>query len=125
MTFQDERTTYHEVPEVSTTFREARESYDDQVDEYQDDTYNDDTYRDQDDNFQGDKYEDQEQFQSDEQYPEEDSVFQEDQGRTQKEQLEFKPEQPKLTPKQRWHRAYNKIVMQLNVSPFLYNDNEL
>ncbi|KAJ0175208.1 hypothetical protein K1T71_009349 [Dendrolimus kikuchii] len=116
VTFQDERTTYHEVPEVSEPFRNARESFDEQTDEYQDDTYHDDTYRDQDDNFQGDKYEDQEQFQSDEQYQEEDSVFQEDQGRIQKEQVDFKPEQPKLTPRQRWHRAYNKIIMQLNLS---------
>ena len=103
-------------------FHEAEPLYDDQVDE----EYRDDTYNDQDDTFRKDreKFDDQEQFQeSDEPYQEEDSVFREEQDRPQEDRLEFQPEQPKLTPKQRWHRAYNKIVMKLNVSTlFDYND---
>ncbi|XP_075979594.1 protein unc-13 homolog A-like isoform X7 [Anticarsia gemmatalis] len=118
VTFQDERTTYHEVPDESDAFNEA-EGYDDQVEEYRDD---DDTYdmQDQEDTFREEREkfdEDQEQFQeSDEQYPEEDSVFREsdEQERADEDTVEYQPEQPKLTPKQRWHRAYNKIVMQLN-----------
>lgn len=30
-------------------------------------------------------------------------------------------ERPELSPKQRWHWAYNKIIMQLNVSFFFIN----
>ncbi|XP_037292469.1 mediator of RNA polymerase II transcription subunit 1.1-like [Manduca sexta] len=106
VTFQDSRTTYHEVPEENDRFQ-TQESFDEHVDEYQDDTYReDDTFHEQDE-----KFDDQDQFQRDDQY-QEDSVFQEQERHD--EQAEFQPEQPKLTPKQRWHRAYNKIVMQLN-----------
>ncbi|CAH4021623.1 unnamed protein product [Pieris brassicae] len=98
VTFQDERTTYHEVPD-ETAFHERQESFD-QGGEFQDDEqFQDDEYRDE-------KFEEQEQEQYQEEFPEEER----------KEELEFEPEQPKLTPKQRWHRAYNKIVMQLNIA---------
>lgn len=54
----------------------------------------------------------------------EEEVFPEEQReRERREEETLKKEQPKLTPKQRWHRAYNKIVMQLNVSTLLnFND---
>lgn len=113
VTFQEERPTYHEVPEEGDRF-ERQESFDQDVG-YPDDQepYQDDAFR------EDDKFTDQERFdESEEQYPE-DSVFNEEQERQQEiEQMNFHPEQPKLTPKQRWHRAYNKIVMQLNVSNF-------
>lgn len=115
VTFHDERTTYHEVPEENT-FQESQERFDDHRDEYRDDEY-----QDQDEAFreEDEKFEDQEQFnEQDEQY-QEDSVFNEEE-RQPDDQLEFEPSQPKLTPKQRWHRAYNKVVMQLNVSLFLF-----
>lgn len=102
-------------------FHEAERLYDDNVEEYRDhhDTYQDDTFRED-----REKFDDQEPFQeTDEPYHEEDGVFHEEQGRPEEDRLEFQPEQPKLTPKQRWHRAYNKIVMKLNVSTlFNYND---
>lgn len=110
------------MPEETDGFHEA-ETYDDQVEEYRDD----DTYQDQDDTFREEREkfdEDQEQFQeTDEQYQEDDSVFREEQERAEEEVVDYQPEQPKLTPKQRWHRAYNKIVMQLNVSNLsIYDD---
>ncbi|XP_052742482.1 protein unc-13 homolog B isoform X5 [Bicyclus anynana] len=105
VSFHEERTTYHEVPDEQDRF-ERQESFDQDA-EYQDDQDQDETFRDD------QKFQDQERFdENDEQYPE-DSVFNEEQDR-QEEQMDFQPEQPKLTPKQRWHRAYNKIVMQLN-----------
>lgn len=104
VSFQDERTTYHEVPDENS-FHERQESFDQGVEFPDDEQFQDEVYRDE-------KFEEQEQFPEDEQYQEE---FPEEER---KEQLEFEPEQPKLTPKQRWHRAYNKIVMQLNVSTF-------
>lgn len=118
VTFQDERTTtkYHEVPEVPSAFQE--EPYDETVDEYQDER---EPYHEQDETYQeeDEKFEDQEQFnEGDEEYQQEDSVFNEEQ-REEEERIEFQPEQPKLTPKQWWHRAYNKVIMQLNVSTFL------
>lgn len=116
VTFQEERTTYHEVPEEGDRF-ERQESFDQDV-EYPDDQeqYPDDTFR------EGDKFTDQERFdESDEQYPE-DGVFNEEQERHEEEPMNFHPEQPKLTPKQRWHRAYNKIIMQLNVSHYSFID---
>lgn len=119
VTFQDDRTTYHEVPEQTNGFHDT-EPYDDNVEEYRDE----DTYQDQDDTFREEREkfdEDQEQYQeTDEQYQEEDSVFREEQERAEEDHTEYQPEQPKLTPKQRWHRAYNKIVMQLNVSTFFF-----
>lgn len=116
----DDRTTYHEVPEEPDGFNES-EQYDDNVEEYRDDEFpdQDDTFREE-----REKFDSQEQFQeTDEQYQEEDSVFREEEERAEEERLDFQPEQPKLTAKQRWHRAYNKIVMQLNVSTlFDYDD---
>lgn len=116
MTFQVERPKYHEVPEESETFQED-EPYDEQGTDYQDDQ----TY-DQNETFQEEeKFEGDEQFnEADEQY--QDSVFQE--ADRIEEPLDFQPKQPKLTPKQRWHRAYNKIVMQLNVSTFVHFDDQ-
>ncbi|KAF9812636.1 hypothetical protein SFRURICE_018066 [Spodoptera frugiperda] len=109
VTFQDERTTYHEVPEETDGFQEA-EPYDDQVEEYRDDV----SYTDKNETFieERDKFDRPEHFQeTDDTYPQStDSGFREKQ-----ERAEEQPEQPKLTPRQRWHRAYNKIVMQLNV----------
>lgn len=113
--FQDERTTYHEVPEDTNEFQE--EPYDDQGDEYQDER---EPYHEQDETYheEDEKFEDQEQFtEGEEEYPQEDNVFNEEQ-RAEEQRIEFQPEQPKLTPKQWWHRAYNKVVMQLNVSTF-------
>ncbi|OWR48103.1 hypothetical protein KGM_204823 [Danaus plexippus plexippus] len=108
VTFHEERTTYHEVPDEQDRF-ERQESFDqdtefpDDQDQYQDETFRDD-----------EKFVEEERFnEADDQYPE-DSVFNEDQERQEDEPLDFQPEQPKLTAKQRWHRAYNKIVM--NVS---------
>ncbi|XP_041981015.1 uncharacterized protein LOC121734469 [Aricia agestis] len=102
--FKEERQKYHEVPEEQDRL-EPRESFDEPATEYQDEE--------QDERFEDDKF-DQEGFnEADEQY-QDDSVFNEEQGRADEEPLDFQPEQPKLTPKQRWHRAYNKIVMQLN-----------
>ncbi|CAG4965731.1 unnamed protein product [Parnassius apollo] len=116
VTFQDDRTVYHEVPEEFDTFQESRDSFDEPISEYHDDHQ---SYHDQDDAYreESEKFDDQEQYnETDEQYNEEDTVFQEEEERHKVEQLDFQPEQPKLTPKQRWHRAYNKIVMQLNKS---------
>nr|XP_026493391.1 myb-like protein K [Vanessa tameamea] len=110
VTFQEEHPTYHEVPEDDGFQRQ--ESFD------QDAEYPEDQEQYPDETFTEDKFTDQERFdEADEQYNE-DSVFNEEEQRHEEEQLEqmeFQPEQPKLTPKQRWHRAYNKIVMQLNV----------
>ncbi|XP_069360214.1 protein unc-13 homolog B isoform X6 [Maniola hyperantus] len=94
---------FHEVPDEQDRF-ERQESFD-QDNDYQDDQDQDETFR------EDEKFQDQERF--DEQYPE-DSVFNQEPNRHDEEQMVFQPEQPKLTPKQRWHRAYNKIVMQLN-----------
>ncbi|XP_028037254.1 putative uncharacterized protein DDB_G0291608 [Bombyx mandarina] len=108
VTFQDERTTYHEVAEDTSSFRGRQESFDDQGDDYQDeDAYHEDEFQDE-----HEKFDDQDQFRRDGQYNEEDGVFQEPERRDEK------AEQPKFTARQRWHRAYNKIVMQLNVSHF-------
>ncbi|XP_045501417.1 myb-like protein K [Colias croceus] len=100
VTFQDERTTYHEVPDENTF--ERQESFDEQGTEFQDDEqFQDEAYRDE-------KFEESEQFQE----PEE--QYQEEFPEERQDEVVFEPEQPKLTPRQRWHRAYNKIVMQLN-----------
>ncbi|XP_028166567.1 uncharacterized protein LOC114357243 [Ostrinia furnacalis] len=110
--FQDDRTTYHEVPEQTNGFHE--EPYDDHPDEYQDER---EPYHEQDETYheEDEKFDDQEQFnEGDEEYQQEDSVFNEE-HRDEEERIEFQPEQPKLTPKQWWHRAYNKVVMQLNL----------
>lgn len=113
-----DRTTYHEVPEESDTFNEDQ-TYDEHGNKYRDDQ----VYDDQQEEFQ----EDQEKFEGDEQFNEtdeyQDGEFHERERKVQDE-LEFEPEQPKLTPKQRWHRAYNKIVMQMNVSHFYYTDDQ-
>ncbi|KPJ15782.1 Phorbol ester/diacylglycerol-binding protein unc-13 [Papilio machaon] len=113
VTFQDERTTYHEVPEEFDTFQTSRDSFDDHGSEYQDEEQ---SFHDRDDAFreEPEKFEEEQFNEVDEAYNEDDTVFQEDEEREKAEQLDFQPEQPKLTPKQRWHRAYNKIVMQLN-----------
>lgn len=111
VSFQDKHPTYHEVPEDDGFQR--HESFDQDV-EYPDDQ----------EQYPQDKFQDQERFdESDEQYPE-DSVFNEEEQRHEQEQMDFQPEQPKLTPKQRWHRAYNKIVMQLNVSDLFITTNK-
>ncbi|XP_026326093.1 protein unc-13 homolog A isoform X4 [Hyposmocoma kahamanoa] len=108
VSFQVDRTTYHEVPEESDTFHEDQR-YDEHGNEYRDDQAYD-----QNEEFQ----EDQEKFEGDEQFNETDEQYQDGEFRERErkvqDQLEFEPEQPKLTPKQRWHRAYNKIVMQMN-----------
>lgn len=119
VTFQDERTKYHEVPEDGDRL-ERQESFDDHVSDYPDEQ--EEPYNEQDERFQDEeKFEDQEAFnEADDQY--QDEVFNEEQERQEEEPLDFQPEQPKLTPKQRWHRAYNKIVMQLNVSTFSFFD---
>lgn len=118
VSFQVDRTTYHEVPEESDTFNEDQR-YDEHGNEYRDDQAYD-----QNEEFQ----EDQEKFEGDEQYNDTDEQYQDgdfrERERKVQDQLEFEPEQPKLTPKQRWHRAYNKIVMQMNVSHFYYCDDE-
>lgn len=106
MTFKEDRTKYHEVPEEN---EEIPEAYDDA--EYRSDTYQDESFR------EDDKFEEL----MDDQYNEEE-VFQEEERN---EIVEFQPEQPKLTPRQRWHRAYNKIVMQLNVSTLLSIGDEI
>lgn len=107
VSFHEERPKFHEMPDEQDRF-ERQESFD------QDNDYPDD--QDQDQPFRDEKFQDQKRFdEADDQYAE-DSVFNEEQDRHDQEQLDFQPEQPKLTPKQRWHRAYNKIVMQLNVS---------
>lgn len=112
VTFKEDRTTYHEVPETTDTYRD--ESFDEPQDDFPASDEREDNYtRDQ------EKYDDQEQFnESEEQYHDE-NEFEKEQKRKLERKQEFKEEQPKLTPKQRWHRAYNKIVMQLNVSTFL------
>ncbi|VVD02708.1 unnamed protein product, partial [Leptidea sinapis] len=98
VTFKEDRTKYHEVPDENTF--QAQESFDENGSEFHDDQqFTDDDYRDE-------KFEEPEQFdESQEQYQDEERV---------EDVMEFEPKQPKLTPKQRWHRAYNKIVMQLN-----------
>lgn len=102
---EDRTTTYHEVPEEN---EEVPEAYDDA--EYRSDTYQDQNFR------EDEKFEEL----ADEHYNEEE-VFQEEESN---EIQKFVPEQPKLTPRQRWHRAYNKIVMQLNVSTLLIIGDE-
>lgn len=101
---------FHEVPEGTPEFQE--DTYDEQQDEFRDER---EPYQEEEEEFRDDeKFQGDEQFnEGDEQYQEEE-VFQE--GEEEPQEKEFKKEQPKLTPKQRWHRAYNKIVMQLNVS---------
>lgn len=99
------------MPDEPETFNE-HPRYDEQGNEYQDDQ----TYT-QNEKFEEAEETDEQFNEADEQY--QDSVFKEAERR-EEEQLEFHPEQPKLTPKQRWHRAYNKIVMQLNVSTLFY-----
>ncbi|XP_073960325.1 unc-13 isoform X6 [Choristoneura fumiferana] len=120
--FQEERTKFHEVPEEQDTFHDRRESFVEQDSEFHEDR---ESFHDQDEQFseEQEKFDDQEQFnEADEQYNEDDNVFQDDQDRQEEEPLDFQPEQPKLTPKQRWHRAYNKVVMQLNNGSGGFND---
>ncbi|CAH0399521.1 unnamed protein product [Chilo suppressalis] len=115
--FQDDRTTYHEVPDQTNGFHES-EHYDEHADEYRDERepfHEQETFHEEDE-----KFDDQEQFnEADDQYHDEDNVFHDEQ-RAEEDRIEFQPEQPKLTPKQWWHRAYNKVVMQLNVSNFIH-----
>ncbi|KAJ2949653.1 hypothetical protein O0L34_g15578 [Tuta absoluta] len=102
VSFQVDRTTFHEVPEEES-YPEEDQPYDDQGPDYVDEQ-------------QYDGLQKQETFDQDEQqFTETDEQYQ-DEKRQAEEAIEFKPEQPKLTPKQRWHRAYNMIVNQLNVS---------
>ncbi|XP_063383199.1 protein unc-13 homolog B isoform X7 [Cydia fagiglandana] len=116
--FQEERPTFHEVPEEPEQF-ERRESYANREEEDRESFHEDEPFSEE-----QEKFDDQEQFnEGDEQYNE-DEVFQDDQDTHEEEQLEFQPEQPKLTPKQRWHRAYNKIVMQLNNGSGGFNEGK-
>ncbi|GBP55131.1 hypothetical protein EVAR_38011_1 [Eumeta japonica] len=120
-TQEDERTTYDEVPDERKRFDDIQESFDEQQDNYQDDVS---TYHQEDDRFHEDEKFEQEQFEKqEERYREEDAVFEESQDRRKEEHVTFQEGQPKLTPKQRWHRAYNKIVMQLNKSASLRSES--
>ncbi|KAL4711010.1 hypothetical protein ACJJTC_017975, partial [Scirpophaga incertulas] len=120
VTFQNERSTYHEMPEEKNGFHES-EHYDEHVDDYQDER---EAYHDQHDTFHedDDKFEDQEHFNETDENYQEDTVFNGGQ-RAEADRIEFQPEQPKLTPKQLWHRAYNKVVMQLNYADSLRSVN--